>query len=450
MTELETRTIRKVTRRLIPFLLLCYFGAYLDRVNVGFAHNQMIESLGMSETAYGFGAGMFFIAYFLFEVPSNIWLEKFGARMWIARIMVSWGIVSACFAFIPQISHYTGISNEWTFYILRFTLGVMEAGFYPGIIFYLTLWFPKLYRARMVSLFMLAIPMSSIVGGPLSGALLNLSGWDLEGWQWLYFIEGTPSIVLGVLTFFYLDDFPYVARWLSRDEIDWLQGRLQQEAAGSGHDDHSFRAFLKMMSNPMIVALIGIYTLYVTAGYATTFFLPAIVKAMGLSNLGMGLVVAIPSVCGAIGMTVMGRSSDRHRERKYHLAFALTLNCVGLLGGALAAGAVIRIVFFSIASVGASSMVPIFWTLPPTLIQRGQLAAGIAAVNAVGALGGFFGPSIMGYTKQATGSPTAGLLVMAAFVALAVAITVALRLKREEPAPLVVPTGMAGADAAGR
>src|SRR6201990_2036362 len=223
MDNIEQRVIGKVMRRLIPFLILCYFVAYLDRVNVSFAKLHMNQALGFSEAAFGLGAGLFFIAYFLFEVPSNIFLERVGARLWIARIMISWGIVSAAFAFIPSISGAIGVSNETVFYTLRLLLGACEAGFFPGIIFYLPLWFPAVYRARVVSYFMLAIPISSIVGSPISGLLLNVSGWGLEGWQWLFILEALPSILVGIGVLFYLTDFPRQARWLQTDEIAWLE-----------------------------------------------------------------------------------------------------------------------------------------------------------------------------------------------------------------------------------
>jgi hypothetical protein len=238
MDEVEKRVIGKVMRRLIPFLILCYFVAYLDRVNVGFAKLHMNQALGFSEAAFGLGAGLFFIAYFLFEVPSNLFLERVGARVWIARIMISWGIVSAAFAFIPQISHATGASHETVFYTLRLLLGGCEAGFFPGIIFYLTLWFPAVYRARVISFFMLAIPISSIVGSPISGMLLNLSGWGLVGWQWLFILEAVPSILVGLGVLFYLTDFPRQAGWLQPDEIAWLENVQATEKKNKEKVEH--------------------------------------------------------------------------------------------------------------------------------------------------------------------------------------------------------------------
>src|SRR5271154_5443296 len=227
--EVEIRTVRRIAIRLVPFLVLCYFVAYLDRVNVSFAKLTMNQALGFSEAAFGLGAGLFFIAYFLFEVPSNIFLERVGARVWIARIMISWGIVSAAFAFIPSISGATGTSNETVFYTFRLLLGACEAGFFPGIIFYLTLWFPAVYRARVVSFFMLAIPISSIVGSPISGMLLSFTGWGLAGWQWLFILEALPSVLVGLCVLVYLTDFPRQARWLQEDEIEWLENVQARE-----------------------------------------------------------------------------------------------------------------------------------------------------------------------------------------------------------------------------
>ena len=226
MADLVPRTVNKVMWRLLPFLMACYFVAFLDRVNVGFAHLQMSKSLGMSEAAFGFGAGVFFIGYFLLEVPSNIVMERVGARVWIARIMLSWGLVSTSFGFIPQISGFTGLGADTCFYLLRFLLGLCEAGFYPGVVFYLTRWFPSAYRARMIAFFMLAVPVSSVIGAPLSGLLLNVTGWGMEGWQWMYILEGIPSVLMSLATLVYLTDHPRDAKWLRKDEIDWLVGSL--------------------------------------------------------------------------------------------------------------------------------------------------------------------------------------------------------------------------------
>src|SRR6476661_5474172 len=252
MRDIEARTISKVMWRLLPFLFVCYFVAYLDRVNVGFAKLQMNSALGLSEAAYGFGAGLFFISYFLFEVPSNLALDRFGARLWIARIMFSWGVISGLFAFIAPISAALGISTEWLFYILRFLLGLAEAGFFPGIIFYLTLWFPSVYRARVVALFMLAIPFSSIVGAPISGALLNITGAGLDGWQWLFILEAIPSMLMAVGVVAYLTDRPSMAKWLQDDERTWLEARLATEKTKKESAEHL--SIGKALTDPRVLA----------------------------------------------------------------------------------------------------------------------------------------------------------------------------------------------------
>ena len=287
MLDLERRAIGKVTRRLIPFLILCYFVAYLDRVNVSFAKLHMNQALGFSEAAFGLGAGLFFIAYFLFEVPSNIFLERVGARVWIARIMISWGIVSAAFAFIPSIAGATGTSNEVVFYTLRLLLGACEAGFFPGIIFYLTLWFPAVYRARVVSFFMLAIPISSIVGSPISGMLLNLTGWGLEGWQWLFILEALPSVLVGLCVLFYLTDFPRQARWLQADEIAWLENVQATEKRNKEKVEHL--SLFQALTDARILFCALVYFCLNAASYGVAFFLPTIIKNFGLSDAQNGI-----------------------------------------------------------------------------------------------------------------------------------------------------------------
>ena len=291
MEDVERRVIGKVMRRLIPFLVLCYFVAYLDRVNVSFAKLHMNQALGFSEAAFGLGAGLFFIAYFLFEVPSNLFLERVGARLWIARIMVSWGLVSAAFAFIPSISRISGISNEGVFYTLRLLLGACEAGFFPGIIFYLTLWFPAVYRARVVSFFMLAIPISSIIGSPISGMLLNLGGFGLEGWQWLFIVEALPSILVGFSVVFYLTDFPHQAHWLQRDEIAWLENVQATEKRNKEEVEHL--SLFQALTDARILLCAVVYFCLNAASYGVAFFLPTIIKNFGVSDTQTGLLSAL-------------------------------------------------------------------------------------------------------------------------------------------------------------
>ncbi len=270
MDDIEKRVIGKVMTRLIPFLILCYFVAYLDRVNVGFAKLHMNQALGLSEAAFGLGAGLFFVGYFLFEVPSNIFLEKVGARVWIARIMITWGIVSAAFAFIPSISATTGIPTTGVFYSLRLLLGACEAGFFPGIIFYLTLWFPAVYRARVISLFMLAIPISSIIGSPISGMLLGLTGWGLEGWQWLFILEALPSVLVGIGVLTYLTDFPSQARWLLADEIAWLENVQATEKRNKEKVEHL--SLWQSLTDIRILLCALVYFCLNAASYGVAFF----------------------------------------------------------------------------------------------------------------------------------------------------------------------------------
>src|SRR5882724_1778822 len=361
MHDLERRVIGKVMRRLIPFLILCYFVAYLDRVNVSFAKLHMNQALGFSEAAFGLGAGLFFIAYFLFEVPSNIFLERVGARVWIARIMISWGIVSGAFAFIPSIAGATGVSNEGVFYTLRLLLGACEAGFFPGIIFYLTLWFPAVYRARVISFFMLAIPISSIIGAPISGLLLNVTGWDLEGWQWLFILEALPSILVGIGVLFYLTDFPRQARWL-------------------------------------LCALV--YFCLNAASYGVAFFLPTIIKNFGVSDTQTGLLAALPFIFGGIGMVLLGQHSDRTMERKGHVAVALLMAAIGIGLSGLVSNPIIVMALLCCAQIGVSSVPAMFWPLPASFLTGASAAAGIAAINSLGNLSGFAGPYAMGYLKD--------------------------------------------------
>ena len=328
MDNIESITIKKVMWRLMPFLFVCYFVAYLDRVNVGFAKLQMNAALGLSEAAYGLGAGLFFISYFLLEVPSNLALDRFGARLWIARIMFSWGIVSGLFAFIGPISSMTGLSSEWVFYILRFVLGAAEAGFFPGIIFYLTLWFPSVYRARVVAMFMLAIPFSSILGAPVSGALLNLSGAGFDGWQWLFILEAVPSLLMGIGVIFYLTDRPAQATWLGEDERTWLQARLDAEHEHKQAAEHM--SIGRSLSDPRVLACAFVYFCLNAASYGVAFFLPTIVKGFGVTNFQTGLLAALPFVFGAIGMVLLGRNSDKTLKRREHVCFAMILLRSGL------------------------------------------------------------------------------------------------------------------------
>jgi len=410
MDGIEKRTINKVLWRLIPFLITCYFVAYLDRVNVSFAKLQMASALGLSEAAYGLGAGLFFVAYFLLEVPSNLALDRFGARLWIARIMVSWGVISGAFAFIGPIASATGLSTHWVFYVLRFLLGIAEAGFFPGIIFYLTLWFPSVYRARVVALFMLAIPFSSIIGAPISGALLNISGAGLDGWQWLFIFEAVPSVLMGIGVIFYLTDRPKLATWLEDDEKAWLETRLDMEKTKKEAAEHL--SIGKALSDSRVLACAFIYFCLNAASYGVAFFLPTIVKGFGVSNVQTGLLSALPFVFGAVGMVLLGRNSDRTLKRREHVCFAMLLAMAGVGGAGLVSSPVMVLGLLCLGQIGVSAMPPLFWPIPSTFLTGTSAAAGIAAINSLGNLSGFAGPYMMGYLKDLTGDFTAGLLVL--------------------------------------
>jgi D-galactonate transporter len=425
MHAVEIRTIAKVTRRLVPFLIICYFVAYLDRVNVGFAALTMNQDLGLSQTAFGFGAGIFFIAYFIFEVPSNLLLERFGARKWIARIMLSWGILSGTMAFIPAIARATGLGNENTFYLLRVLLGVAEAGFFPGIIFYLTLWFPAEYRARIVGYFMAAIPLSTVIGAPISGALLYLhGGLGLAGWQWLFIVEAVPAIILACVVFFYLTDRPADAAWLAPDERTWLTERLElEQRQRRAVRDYSVA---QALVNPRVLGLSLVYFGAVATNYGLSFFLPQIVKAFGLNTFLTTLVSATPYVAGLIGMVWWGRRSDRVAERRFHAAFPLFVAAAGIAVSTMFDDPALKMIALCVAGFGIFANLPVFWTLPTAFLSGAAAAGGIAAINSIGNLAGFAGPFAMGWIKDHTGSYTGGLLLLAALGFIAMGIVLVL------------------------
>jgi len=426
MTEIESRVVGKVTKRLLPFLIVCYFVAYLDRVNVGFAALTMNKALGISSSAFGFGAGIFFLAYFLFEVPSNLALEKFGARKWIARIMFTWGLLSGAMAFIPQISALTGISQEYVFYSVRTLLGAAEAGFFPGIIFFLTLWFPCLYRARIIGYFMAAIPLSSLIGAPISGFLLNMDGVaGLAGWQWLFIIEAAPALFMTFGVLFYLTDRPAEAHWLAADERQWLAARLTAEQRQRETARHY--TVMQALANPRVLALSLVYFGCVATNYGLGFFLPTIVKGFGLTNVQTGFVTAIPYLVGTIGMVWWGRHSDRHLERKGHVAFALLVAAAGIGIAALLDDPMLKMLLLSIAGFGIFASLPVFWTLPTAFLSGPAAAGGIAIINSIGNLSGFAGPYAMGYIRDATGTFTGGLFALAAAGAVGMVIVLVLR-----------------------
>jgi ACS family tartrate transporter-like MFS transporter len=425
MQNSEAGAIGKVSARLIPFLIVCYFIAYLDRVNVGFAALTMNKALGLTATMFGFGAGIFFFTYFLFEVPSNLFLDRFGARKWIARIMVSWGICSGAMAFIPQIAHATGLGADTVFYSIRALLGFAEAGFFPGIIFFLTLWFPAAYRGRIVGSFMAAIPASSAIGAPISGLILGMNGiGGLDGWQWLFIIEASPAVLLGFVTYFYLTDRPGDAHWLAADERTWLSDRLDAERR-QREAVHNLSVWQAML-NPRVWALALVYFGTVACNYGVGFWLPQIIKAFGLSNAMTGWVTAIPYAIGAVFMVWYGYHSDATGERKAHTAIALLIAAAGIAGSTLTGNPTLTIIAFTIGACGVFGSLPVFWTLPTAVLSGTAAAAGIAVINSIGNLAGFAGPYAMGWVKDATGSFTGGLLLIAALAVAAMVIVLVL------------------------
>jgi ACS family tartrate transporter-like MFS transporter len=399
---LERETMRHVTRRLIPLLMICYFVGYLDRVNVSFASLTMNRDLHLSAAVYGFGGGIFFLGYFLFEIPSNLMLERVGARRWIARILVTWGVISACTALVR---------GEWSFYGVRFFLGLAEAGFYPGIILYLTWWFPSFYRSRIIGLFMTAIPISVVLGSIVSGWILSLDQFGgLAGWQWLFILEGGPAVILGVVVYFFLTDQPEGAHWLVPEQRTWLAGRIAEERAARETVHHY--ALGETLRNGRVWALTLVYFGQNVAGYGLVIFLPQIIKRFGVSDVQTGLINAIPFAFAAVAMVLWGLHSDRTGERNKHTAIACFVTFLGLavcLGIDSPYALMVAIIF---SQMGQSSIAPTFWALPTAMLSGTAAAGGIALINAVGNLGGFIGPYAMGLIRDATGNFKLGLFAI--------------------------------------
>ena len=404
MPTIEQRTIRKVSWRLLPLIVIIYFVAYIDRTNVSFAALTMNKDLGLSAYIFGWGAGIFFLGYFLFEVPSNIILEKTGARVWIARIMITWGIVSGAMAFVE---------GPVSFLVMRFLLGVAEAGFFPGMIVYFTYWFPRAYRARVISALFIAVPGSNALAAIISGAVLEMDGvLGLAGWKWLFITEAIPAVLLAFVVLALLTDRPAVASWLAPEEREWLETRLQDErrrVESAGH-----MSLAQALTDRRVLALSAIYFTIVTATYGITFFLPQIVKGIGMSNVMTGLVTAVPYTIGTIGMLLWGASSDRRDERRWHFCAACLLATAGLIGAGLFGSSFLALAFMSAATIGLYGSKPAFWPMPSAFLTGTAAAGGIALVNSIGNLGGYVGPFIVGWIKDSTGSFEAGLYFLAA------------------------------------
>jgi len=411
----ENPVYAKVTWRLVPFLFLCYVLAYLDRVNVGFAKLQMASELKFSETVYGLGAGIFFIGYFLFEVPSNVILHRVGARVWIARIMITWGVLSSA---MMLVSSPTG------FYVLRFLLGLAEAGFFPGIILYITYWYPSERRGHITALFMTAIAVAGVVGGPLSGWLLKEFGGTagLSAWQWLFVVEGVPSVLVGILVLFYLDDSIGGAKWLDAGEKRLLSENIARDNAAKS-DHHVWDG----LRNPKVYLFAAIYFCFVAGLYGIGFWLPTIIKAMGVKDpLDIGLLSAIPWAVGAVGMVLVGRRADRQRERRWHVAIPALLGAVGLaLSVQFGESTTLAMAALSLATFGILTTLPLFWSLPTAIFGSAAAASGIALVNSFGNLAGFVSPFAIGWIKDATQSTANGMYLLAASLVLGAVLVLA-------------------------
>ena len=412
--EVGSSTLRKVAWRLIPFLGVLYFFAFLDRVNVGFAALTMNADLGLTDAVFGIGSGIFFIGYILCEVPSNVMLERFGARIWIARIMISWGILSAAMAFVQ---------GPTSFYTVRFLLGIAEAGFFPGIIFYLTCWFPSQHRARIIALFMIALPMSSVIGAPISTSLLGIEALGLKGWQWMFLLEAIPTILLGIAVLAVLPDRPSDAKWLSTDEKRWLQGELAREHTNNAHGHAS--SLREALMLPRVWRAGIVYFCILVGLYGFSFWLPQIIKSLGdMTNVQVGLVTMIPYTAACIALVLWGRHSDATEERSWHVALPALLGAAALTISGWTTGPVLAFVALCLAAVGIYSGLPAFWALASKGLQGAAAAGAIALINSLGNFGGFLGPSAIGLAKTYTNSYAASLLLIAAFLALGAALVI--------------------------
>ena len=422
--DIEKRTLRKITWRIVPFIMILYLIAYIDRVNIGFAAITMKEDLGFTASILGFGAGIFFLGYFLFEVPSNIILHKVGARIWIARVMVTWGIIAGGMAFVE---------SSTSFYVMRFLLGVAEAGFFPGIILYLSYWFPARNRAGVIALFMAAAPIATAIGSPISAALLEMHGiMGLAGWQWMFLIEAIPAVILGVVVFFYMTDRPEKAAWLKPDEREWLVKTMQAEDANKGgQQQHSI---LRGLANPRVLALALIYFGTSAGLYTLGIWAPQIIKELGVSSMTVGLLNAIPPIISVVAMILWSRHSDKTNERTWHVALACLTAAVGLAIAASTGSMFGLIAALTIVNVGISCSKPPLWSMPPMFLSGAAAATGIATINSIGNLGGFAGPAMIGWVKDQTGSFAGGLYFVAGLLILSTVLTLVLSFTQKNKA----------------
>jgi len=423
---LGARTVRKVTLRIIPFVFLLYIVNYIDRANIGYASLGMNSELGLSSQAFGFAAGLFFIGYFLFEVPSNMALARYGARRWIARILITWGLVGTLMAFVHA---------DWQLYVLRFLLGVAEAGFFPGVIIYLSFWFRGKELATATALFTAAIPVSYIIAAPVSTLILDHVHWlGLSSWRWVFILECIPAVALGFACYFFLTERPANAKWLTTEERDWLEAELARDNAASPGRKHL--GVWKAITNPKVLYLAVIYFVYQAGSLGVGYWMPQIIKGFSdsLSNVQIGLIGMVPYIAATVVMVWWSRHSDRTGERKKHTYIPLGFAAVGLfLSGLLIGSPVLAIACICVTLAGLYSFKSPFWTLPRQFLTRSTAVVAIAAINSIGNLGGFVGPYALGYAKDSTGSNTAGLIFLAALLAVAFVMTAAIRLRSTTP-----------------
>jgi ACS family tartrate transporter-like MFS transporter len=416
-SSIERETMQVVFRRLLPLLFLCYFASYVDRVNIGFASLTMNADLGLSPRAYGFGAGLFFIGYFIFEVPSNLILNRVGASLWIARIMLTWGLLSMGMAFV---------TGPLSFNVLRFLLGAAEAGFFPGVILYLTRWCPAAYRSRILANFMVAIPASLAVAAPLSGAIMRLDGlFNLHGWQWLFVIEGAPTLLLAILVLRKLPDTTAKALWLQPAQRDWLDAKLlgEQQRILPRASNQWWRA----LYDRRVLVLAFIYFANTGTNLGLTFFLPQIVKDLGVSNDSNGFITMIPYLVGVAGILWFGRIADRSGNRRLILVIALGVTALGLASAGLLRASYFSILTMSIAAAGIYGGKVPFWSLPSQFLTGAAAASAIAFINSIGNLGGFVGPNVMGWLRGSSGNFASGLYALAGLSLAGALMTLTLR-----------------------
>ncbi|HEN8797913.1 TPA: MFS transporter [Pseudomonas putida] len=421
----EQAIVRKVTLRIIPFMFLLYIVSYLDRANIGYAALEMNKELALTSEAFGFISGIFFIGYFLFEVPSNVMLNKYGARVWIARILVTWGAIAAATAFAQTANQL---------YVLRFFLGVAEAGFFPGVIVYLTYWFRAKELATTVALFTAAIPVSYIIGAPLSTWIMdNIKWFDWSGWRWMLFLEGVPAVFLGIACFLFLTDKPEQAKWLTQQEKDWLLAELERDR--QSRKNVKRLGVLQTMVNKKVLYLAFIYFVYQCGSLGVGYWMPQIIRGFSsdLSHTQIGLIAMVPYIVATAAMIIWSRSSDRRNERKMHSAIPLAVAALGLIGAGMLPSAVASMAMICVALSGLYSFKSPFWALPTLFLDRATAAVSIAVINSIGNLGGFVGPSMIGVVKGNSQSAATGLLFLSALLVIAFLMTALMRVTNKDP-----------------